>query len=200
MDLNDHDVVLGEYYERSTGTAGSFLYDNGTITKISPSSGLRFGHALNNAGDIVGNGDVDVERTAPVLYRDGVAMSLGTLGGFYGGVNGGTATDINNRGQIIGGAARSATEYAPFLYQDGHMYGVDDLLVARDAAQWNVEDVYRINDVGQIVAAGTTAAGQRAWFLLSPVPEAQTWALMLAGLGLVGVAARRRSGPRAALS
>jgi MYXO-CTERM domain-containing protein len=28
----------------------------------------------------------------------------------------------------------------------------------------------------------------------SPVPEADTWAMLLAGLGLVGVAARRRRG------
>jgi probable HAF family extracellular repeat protein len=194
-DLNDHDVVLGEYYDRETMTGGAFLYDNGTVTKIPASSGLRSGYALNNAGDIVGTGHVDAERTAPVLYRDGVATSLGTLGGFYGGSDGGWATDINDRGQIIGAAARSDTEYAPFLYQGGRMYDVDELLVARDAAQWDVETVYRINASGQILAAGMAAAGQRAWFLLSPVPEAQTWALMLAGLGLVGTVARRRAAP-----
>ena len=34
--------------------------------------------------------------------------------------------------------------------------------------------------------------GNPGLFTLAPVPEAETWAMLLAGLGLVGAIARRR--------
>jgi hypothetical protein len=52
--------------------------------------------------------------------------------------------------------------------------------------------VVDINDRGQILAWATD---QRS-YLVTPVPEPATWALMLAGLGAVGAAGKRRRQPR----
>ena len=57
-----------------------------------------------------------------------------------------------------------------------------------------------INDLGQIVGTGILNGSGRA-FLLSPVtapvPEPETYAMMLCGLGLVGTIARRRQKEKA---
>jgi hypothetical protein len=53
--------------------------------------------------------------------------------------------------------------------------------------QW----VAAINDMGQIVADASNGHS----YLLSPVPEPETYALMLAGLGLMRLVARRKLRP-----
>jgi hypothetical protein len=52
-------------------------------------------------------------------------------------------------------------------------------------------DVYKANGADHIVGRGTIGSAQ-ALYLLTPVPEADTWALFIAGLALVGIAGRRR--------
>ena len=54
--------------------------------------------------------------------------------------------------------------------------------------RWYLTQAKGINDSGQIIA---DSYGGHA-FLLTPVPEPATSALLLAGLGLVGVTVRRR--------
>jgi len=48
------------------------------------------------------------------------------------------------------------------------------------------------NDVKFLRVAGANVAFDDLQFATMPVPEADTWAMMLAGLGLVGVVSRRR--------
>ncbi|MBT9501414.1 MAG: PEP-CTERM sorting domain-containing protein [Burkholderiaceae bacterium] len=49
-----------------------------------------------------------------------------------------------------------------------------------------------INGADQIVAYGKLANGSTQAFLLTPVREPEAYALMLAGLGVLGLVARRR--------
>jgi PEP-CTERM motif len=64
--------------------------------------------------------------------------------------------------------------------------GVTTLVSARD-----------INSVGQIVGFGIISGKNHA-FLVTPVPEPETYAMMVAGLGLLGfMLRRRRRQPRA---
>ena len=68
-----------------------------------------------------------------------------------------------------------------------------------DAGWSYLANAYRANAAGQIIGNGVLAGmnGQAA-YLLTPVPEPETWAMLVAGLALVGTAARRRSAPLAA--
>lgn len=44
-----------------------------------------------------------------------------------------------------------------------------------------------------VLPAGVTMASSSGVFLTQPIPEPETWAMLLAGLGVLGVASRRRS-------
>jgi hypothetical protein len=49
-----------------------------------------------------------------------------------------------------------------------------------------------INDAGLITGYGVNAQGINTTFLLTPVPEANTNAMLLCGLGLMGFIVRHR--------
>jgi MYXO-CTERM domain-containing protein len=80
-----------------------------------------------------------------------------------------------------------------------------------DDAHWAKGTMSTVNGVAQEAAMDPDIAnGQRKYFTdldfaamkdigwqVSPVPEADTWAMLLVGLGLVGMVARRRSGSAA---
>jgi hypothetical protein len=75
---------------------------------------------------------------------------------------------------------------------------MQDLTSLLDAsgAGWDLELAIEINDSGQITGVGTNPAGMTRAFLLTPVPEPATTALMVCGCialaAMVRLARRRR--------
>ena len=49
-----------------------------------------------------------------------------------------------------------------------------------------------LNDLGQIAIAAHLTNGQQTIFVLTPIPEPSTYALMLVGLGVLGAMGSRR--------
>ncbi|MBP9101543.1 MAG: PEP-CTERM sorting domain-containing protein [Nitrosomonas sp.] len=108
------------------------------------------------------------------------------------------ADAINDIGQVVGGinsycdnCIRSA-----FLYSEGTITDLS-LLAPVVEAGWSELSAVGINNHGQIIGwghlEGAPGGGSRA-FLLSPivaVPEPATYAMLLAGLGLLGFVLRR---------
>jgi hypothetical protein len=68
---------------------------------------------------------------------------------------------------------------------------IDLNLLIDPTTGWVLNEASGINESGQIVGWGLHNGQTRA-FLITPVPEASTYGMMLAGLGLVGIAASRR--------
>ena len=157
-----------------------------------------FAYAINNSGQVAGwsnsTGNTAYHAT---LWNGTTATDLGTLGGTSSG-----AYAINNSGQVAGWSNITGnTAYHATLWNGTTATDLNSFLDASTiSAGWVLAEATGINDYGWIVGnAWNTLTGQQHAFLLSdtvspvsPVPEPETYAMLLAGLGLMGFTARRR--------
>ena len=167
----------------------AFLYSGGVMTDLGTLGGnYSVATGINDSGQIVGQsskGGLSWENTA-FLYNNGTMTDLGNLGGGSSG-----AYAINASGQIVGSSFTSDNMWHAFLYSSGSMIDLNSLIDPDSG--WVIERADGINDSGQIAATGRhLTLGQRA-LMLSPIPEPETYLMMLAGLGAIGVMARRRN-------
>lgn len=182
-----------------TDPGGTGLHDLGAF-----GGNYAAANAINDSGDIVGNYLVLGKSHAfYVNHTNHVAINFGALGGDYVSVS-----DINNAGQIIGVASNKYNVNEAFLYTYGVMVNLSHLDVVVNNG-WTDINPSAINDHGQIVGSGKhngivqpfflTISDDQAFFNnyttvnLPAVPEPQTYAMLLAGLGLVGFTGRRKA-------
>lgn len=202
-DINNSGQVVGSFSNARntiqhafiTGENGIGITDLGTLAGTTHS----FAGGINDSGQAVGfSGLYD----ALSGYHPGYA--------FVTGVNGvnltdlGTpidsmASDINDLGQVVGGLNSFCSNcvHSSFLYNDGLITDLS-LLAPVIAAGWSELSAVGVNNHGQIIGWGTlrgsVGGGSRA-FLLSPIaviPEPETYAMLLAGLGVLGFVSLRR--------
>ncbi|MFL6630921.1 MAG: HAF repeat-containing protein [Massilia sp.] len=146
---------------------------------------------INELGEVVG-----VAATASLmtdhafLYSHGVMHDIGTLE--PGGEGYAEAFDINNLSQAVGRAFGSAPTGLGFLYEGGAMVALDTLI--DPTSGWTVVDARSINDAQQIAGTACMAGLCHAvrLDLVSPVPEPDAAAMLVAGLALVGARLQRR--------
>jgi probable HAF family extracellular repeat protein len=94
--INDHDQIVGYYYD-SNDHANGFLYSNGKYTTLDDPLGVdgTFATGINNKGQIVGYYQ-DLNGTHGFVYSGGTYTNVeDPLGGS-------NALGINNNGQIVG--------------------------------------------------------------------------------------------------
>ena len=167
-------TVEGVQHAFITGPDGMGMRDLGTL------GDERFSGAvgINNNGQVVGGSGGHAFITGP----NGMGIrDLGTLGGVYS-----YGSDINNAGQAVGWYEKPENEF-PFHYVD-HAFitgpdgtGIKDLNSLVHLPEGVILDrAVAINDRGQVVATS-----------IGVIPEPQTYAMLLAGLGLFGLVARR---------
>jgi probable HAF family extracellular repeat protein len=114
---------------------------------------------------------------------------LGTLGGAVS-----VGKSINDSGQVTGFSTLANRAGRPFIYDNGVMSDLNSLI--DPLSGWMLLESDAINNNGQITGFGNFN-GQTRGFLLSPiatnvVPEPASWAMLIAGFGLVGAVQRRR--------
>ncbi len=200
--INDSGQVVGHtnFY-----TAMIWNYDPFSATTQLGSLGGCCGvaTAINNSGQVVGYSETLHGTSLHATIWDGTAYhtptDLGT--GVYAHSY---ATAINNSGQVVGYSSNSST------FSDTHATiwdgtashtptDLNDFLSLSDVdAGWVLDKANGINDNGWIVGnAHNNRTNIGHAFLLTPVPEPETYALFMAGLGLMGFIARRRKNGQA---
>lgn len=188
-----------------TGPNGVGMVDLGTLN-----GNFSAANGINNSGQVVGNVGEESEifyHNAFITGANGVNMTnIGTLGGHFS-----DALSINDAGEAVGWAETADGDMHAFLYSHG---GITDLslLDVVIADGWkSISSAIDINNSGQIIGSGINAHGASEAFLLSytsdtifapnpifipppapPIPEPETYLMLLAGLGLVGFMAWRR--------
>ena len=162
-----------------TGANGVGMTDLGTL---GGTNSLAYG--INTSGQVVGNSYTSDNAAghAFITGANGVGMTdLGTLGGATS-----YAYGINASGQVVGYSYTLGGAAHAFLYDNGTMTDLNSLVSLTGGTV--LYQALGINDSGQIIADGSN--GQA--YLLTPVPEPGSYAMMLAGLGLVGYVVRRK--------
>jgi probable HAF family extracellular repeat protein len=163
----------------SSNTGGdfhAFLFDGTQMRDLGTLPGHRDseGRSINDAGQVVGR-SYPASGSPHAFYYDGTMHDLGTLGGSYS-----AAYGINNHGQIVGSAdGANGTAGGAFLFDSiAGMINLNTLIDSNSG--WQLSTAEAINDVGQIIGRGHIG-GQEHDFLLTPVPEPSTFALLAIG-------------------
>lgn len=185
----------------------AFTYADGALRIYGTLGGsISEAEDINDAGMLAGwSSDAQETGNLAFLYnaQDGM-VDLGSLGGTLSRAHG-----LNNLGWVVGQSdvgGASGFDFHAFLYHGGGMADLNALLELPAGWQqdgWQLVSARDVNDAGQILAEAcqATSGDCRAVLLdlLSPIPEPSSWAMLLAGLGLLLAAGRRRLGPRLAV-
>ena len=173
--INDNGWVTGQ----SDGF-NAFLYRDGVgMTYLGPG----VGRAINAQGTVAGDNGVGFGQAT--LYRDGQTQLLGHLGG-----NGSLAFGINSSEQVVGTSLDGENRFRAFIWSEqSGMVNLNDWIDPNSG--WILGDANAVNDAGQIVGLGLLNGKQTA-YLLNPIPEPGTWALLILGGSTLWFLRRRK--------
>jgi probable HAF family extracellular repeat protein len=123
----------------------AFLWQDGSLQDLGTLSGqVSYATDINQAGQVVGAAEYNLDASHAVLWQNGVIQDLGTLGGDYSWANA-----VNNAGQVVGSSSLLNTESHAFLWHNGAMQDLGTLGEGSNAID--------INDSGQVVGTSYLA-------------------------------------------
>ncbi len=146
----------------------AFLYGGAGMVPIAGDYSIA--RDINDTGQVVG-----IDASGGFLWQQGVLTNLPLLA---------EARAINNASQVVGWGGM-IDETDALLWENGVTYNLNDL-IPPDSGWGHLQVAADINDAGQIVGWGVPPSGA-PWhaFLLTPVPEAGTWVLLLAAASVL---------------
>lgn len=182
--LNEAGQVAGTVAFADRTRQHAFLYDAGVVRDLGTLGGTRSSAGgLNDLGQVVGNSTLASGKTHAFLYANGQMTDLGLMFGELDSY----ALAINNAGSILlltRDSANGAEGY--FLYRKGQLLDfaalVPELLAAGKPSG------LMLSEADDIAGTITLADRSTKAFLMSPVPEAGSGLMVVAGLGVLGLA------------
>ncbi len=160
---------------QATGYSGTctfpnaVLWENGTVTQL-PDLGTpgALGNAINDQGQIVGQGVTADGTVVGALWQNNTATSLGLLPGDVTSL----AEGINNHGQIVGSNTDSSGNWShAFIWQNNTMTDLNTLFPASSNLYATMAN--EINERGQISGMAIVISGPQTGdihaFLATPV-------------------------------
>lgn len=185
--INDAGQVVG-YSEKADYGAQAFLWNGVTLASQGEARSI-WAKGINNAGQVVGASYVNGELEA-TLWSGATETYLGHLGG-----HSSSANAINNAGQVVGYSSTPDGEGRATLWNGVKATDLNSFMSLSNLdAGWVMTEATGINDNGWIIGNISNAStGEYRAFMLSvtAVPEPETYAMLLAGLGLIGGITRR---------
>jgi hypothetical protein len=187
--INDNGKVVGiRYFNTANRRAAYWSQTTGFVDLAQ--NGNAF--AVNAAGMVAGQGRSNNFDVAAIWQADGTQIIVGDLPG---GTTLSLLRDINVKGAAVGYGSSAQGLRAVYWTQAS---GLTDLNTLTNLpVGWTLRDAVAINNRGQITGTAVNA-GVNYLFRLDPVglgsaiPEPATWAMLIAGFGLVGASLRRR--------
>lgn len=196
--INDAGQIAG-YSDITTAdgkTTHATKWINGQAVDLGTLEGgsSSYAYAINNVGQVAGYSYTADYTAHATLWNGTTAIDLGTLGG-----TDSSAYGINNVGQVVGWAQNENYETRATLWNGTTATDLNSYLAPSAVeAGWYLYEARGINDRGSIVGlAFNFASGTHNAFLLStvsPVPEPETYVMLLIGLGVVAFMIRRKRG------
>lgn len=194
--INDNGQIVGSS-NSAFGYSTAILWENGTAIDLGAQAGITresSAYDINNAGVVLGwQQSLTGYDRLPTVWHDGVATQLGSLG--YGASG---ATAINDAGTVVGFSRAADGLNHAVMWSDGQVIDLNAYLdPGLRADGWVLINSEDINSRGDIVGDMTNSRlGKTTAYMLtvSTVPEPETYAMMLSGVGLLAFAARRRKG------
>jgi probable HAF family extracellular repeat protein len=189
--INNRGEVVGQA-DVAGGTYHAFLHSGGSMRDLGTLGGsFSSANAVNDRGQVAGVSYLAGDGTTHAFsWYNGRMADLGTLGGANS-----AALGLNSFGEIVGSSeVAGGGPTRAFIFTAGIMTDLNTLI--DPDAEWVLRYAADINDAGQIAVLGCSEAGLLCQgFLLNPVPEPESWAMMAFGGIMVALAARRRRQP-----
>jgi probable HAF family extracellular repeat protein len=184
--INDKAQVTGDS-NTTGGEIHAFLYD-GAMHDLGTLGGGQSGAVgINASGQVTGYSATTGDAAFHAFLYDGTLHDLGTLGGIHSHGNG-----INASGHVVGDSLTRGGLRHAFMYTSGS--GMIDLNSLIDPLSgWELSVANAINDARQITGFGQVG-GETHAFLLTPIPEPASLALLALALPLLVWRNSRRSG------
>ncbi|PTR16129.1 putative secreted protein with PEP-CTERM sorting signal [Nitrosospira sp. Nsp2] len=193
--INNAGQVAGDSYLEDDTTKRATVWNGTKATDLGTLGGRSsIANDINNNSELAGyaylSGDSAYHAT---LWNGTSATDLGTLGG-----NLSEARALNDAGLAVGWAQTSSGVTHATLWDNTTAIDLNSFLDASTAqAGWVLERAYDINSTGWIVGdAHNAISGANHAFLLTPVPEPETYALFMAGLALMATVMSARPSTR----
>ncbi len=197
FDVNARGDIIG-YADTATSQSHAFLYSNGVMTDIDAQFGLgsqsdgwltttSFMTHLRFANNGAIIGDIQSILSDP----DGMVYDYWYQAAIY---DKGVLTKLN--APLIGDVNAAGAMLTNNDYRGGSLTvgGVETGLyrLAADRPDLDLWGAFHLNGEGQILAYGEDSSHHQIDVLLTPVPEPETWAMLLGGLALLGWTKRRQ--------